>query len=159
MNELPLELLIQILSPLGARDLIKCRAVNKRWRIVIDEYLLLELNLFTQPHPADKSYSSVTSIFQAHNRTSSNLKRTILHVTPWNPWSDHPRIKNITKVHLDKIQFLFRNVRTLSVVDRQYCKEPMNEFISKSLLGGRRWRPSMNRIIMRIIIRLFEVVY
>ena len=141
MGELPLELLIQILSPLGARDLIKWRAVSKRWRIVIDEYLLVELNLFTQPFPPDSIHWSITSIFQAHNRTHSNLKRTILHVRRpkldegmnWERWNY--RFRNTVKVDLDKIEFLFRNVRTLNVIDRHVCKKRMNKFISKSLSG------------------------
>ena len=132
MDELPLELLLQILSPLDAKDLIRSRAVNRRWRVVIDEYLLLELTLCNDrnvrypPRP----------IFQAHNRTHSDPKRTILRLDmEWyeirgnvgcKPTPDYER-----NVDLEKIQFLFRNARALNFLERDFYAKPMDIFISE----------------------------
>lgn len=51
IDEFPLELHIQILTSLDVKELIKSRAVNKRWRVVIDKYLFVELNIFIQTFP------------------------------------------------------------------------------------------------------------
>ena len=127
IKEFPLELLIRILSPLDVKNLIRLRAVNKRWRIVIDQYLLVELTLFREIYPSQP----VRSVFLKRTRTNTSLKRTILCLTG--------RFQK--KVYLDKIRFLFRNVRTLTLIERMGNSEPMDEFISKYLLEEFRWIP------------------
>ena len=132
MDELSLELFIRILSRLDAKDLIRSRAVNRMWRQVIDEYVLLELTLCNDRvvgYPPRR-------IFQAHNRTYSDPKRTILHLDKkWYslPW--YARCKPLPgyerNVDLEKIQFLFRNARTLTLFERDFDPEPMGEFISE----------------------------
>ena len=44
--DIPLEILIEILSFLGIKDAHHCRLVNKTWKYAIDNYALVELSLF-----------------------------------------------------------------------------------------------------------------
>lgn len=131
MDELPLELLVRILRPLGVKDLIRSRAVNRRWRLVIDEYLLLELTVCNDrmlrypPRP----------IFQAHNRTHSDPKRIILYMDKesYERWCAGYKLTPgyNRNIDLKKIQFLFRNARTLNLIERDFYTDPRDEFISE----------------------------
>lgn len=114
IDELPLELLIHILSPLNVRDLIKLRAVSKKWRLMIDQHLLLQLNFF--------NHHKICDIFSKHNLTHSNPKNSIRYYK-------NPRYRSM--VNLEKIQFLFRNTRKLNMVTGMLNYDPMDEFISE----------------------------
>lgn len=116
INKLPLELLLHILSSSNVSDLIKFRAVNKKWRLVIDQHLLPELNVFNH-------VNHVRFIFLKYARTHSNPKNSIQYNY------SNPKHKSI--VNLEKIQFLFRNARKLSLSTSIAYKDPMTEFISE----------------------------
>ena len=114
MNNLPLELLIHILSPLDVRELIKLRRVSKKWMLVIDRYLLLELNFFN-----NKIY--VRSIFIRYNQSHSDQKNSIKHFK-------NPIHKSV--VNFEKVQFLFRNAKKLNLCTNFVRGNPTSDFIS-----------------------------
>ena len=120
INEMPLELLIHILSQLNVSDLIKLRAVCKKWRLVIDRYLLLELNMFDDCHTGNDFFSRQMHVY-------SNPKNKI-------KCGDAYRKKRIwkwTDVNLYKIGFLFRNARKLFIFESTYNPTPMTGFVGE----------------------------
>lgn len=120
LDELPLELLLQILSSLHVSDRIKFREVNKKWRLVIDQYLLLELNLFDYDH-------NIQEEFQSYNLTHTDRKNSIRYRRTQR--KSDPIWNSI--VNLEKVKFLFRNARKLCI---SYCPitgDPLDEFISE----------------------------
>ena len=122
IDELPLELLVHILSSLNVSDLIKFRAVSRKWRLVIDQHLLLELNVFNNE---DK----VRYIFSKCSRTHSDPKNSIKH---------DKNMENKSMVDLKKIQFLFRNARKLNIFTPLIgiIDLDMTDFISEYLLSA-----------------------
>ena len=120
INELPLELLIHILSQFDVKDLIKLRAVCKKWRIVIDQHLLLELNIFDHYHTGDDIFFKQTQSFSnAKNSINCGMSREKNHKL------EYP-------VNLEKIMFLFRNVRKLLLfTSLDNGLVPMTDFISE----------------------------
>lgn len=130
MIELPLELFIHILSSFHVSDLIKLRAVSKKWRLVIDRYALLELNLFDYEH-------HVQDVFQKHNLIHSDLKNSIRY---HKIKRQRDPIQN-SAVSLERIKFLFRNARKLGISYCPFITDPLDEFVSEyyslNNLGGR----------------------
>ena len=119
---MPLELLIEVLSPLDKAVLIKFRAVSKKWRLVIDQYLLQEFDLFYN-EPFRRH------IFLKYNRTHSKPKNAIPYYTM--PGWDR---RIFDAMSLEKIKFLFRNARKLNLFTAMYEPATMDEFISKYYL-------------------------
>lgn len=119
INELPLELLIHILDQFNVKELIKLRAVCKKWRLVIDQYLLLELNIFDNYHTGlDIFLKQLRNFSNPKNAINCGVLREKNHKLEW-------------KVNLDKLKFLFRNVRKLLLFLSVDNPVPMTDFISE----------------------------
>lgn len=123
LNELPLELLILVLSPLNVSDKIKFRIVCKKWKFAIDQYLLKELNIFDD-------YYIGGDIFLKQIQAFSNPKNSIICRTKLN---ENGEWQNV--VNLEKIKFLLRNARKLLLYTSVYNNSnPMTDFISEQSL-------------------------
>ena len=116
LNDFPLELLIQVLNPLSVSDKIKYRAVCKKWRFAIDQYLLRELNLFGY-------YYYRGDIFFKQTQSFSNPKNTIMYKARRN---ERQRV-----VNLEKVTFLFRNVRQLLLYTGWNNSQQITDFTSE----------------------------
>ena len=116
LNELPLELLIPVLNPLSVNEKIKYRAVCKKWRFAIDQYLLRELNLFGLSY-----YRG--DIFFKQTQSFSNPKNSIMYKARRNEW--------LRVVNLEKVKFLFRNARQLLLYTGWNNPEQITDFTSE----------------------------
>lgn len=112
MVNLPVEIYVKLFDLLPIEEAIKCRAVCKFWRNTIDQFILIELNLFFyQP-------------------------------LEFNPWIFHPsfyRPKRLLHFRFQEVlgnedfRFVFRNLRKLYVFQTDLTDHD-EEFISMILI-------------------------
>ena len=111
MTSLPVEIYVKIFDRLAMKEAIGCRAVCKYWREVLDQFVLIELNLFFYRPPEPSQWIFHPSFYRPEKLLSFKFHKVLAN---------------------DSFRFVFRNLKKLYVFQTELTPND-EQFISRKL--------------------------